>query len=112
MVNYQLLIQKRHNKARHEQTQGKFSLSFVVIDLDKGVFPLNFVCVLPKTWSNTYTGNGTYSKYFPDRITGLLFAKQLLMKAEKEYTDPEIHEEINSRLLKIEHYLKCDIIRT
>ncbi len=61
---------------------------------------MNYVCDLPRTFRNT-----NYSNYFRDPIIGLLLAKELLERAEKEYTDLDIHKEINFRLSKIEHYL-------
>ncbi len=99
MANYRLFIQKRYYDTRGSVSL-RFALFFSVIDLDKGIFPFNFICILPKEFRDTY-----YCKFFPDSIKGLLLAKQLLKEAKKEYVDPDIHKEINFRLGKIEVFL-------
>ncbi len=99
MAHYDLFIQKRFHKDKLGQIR-KFSLFFSVVDLDKGKFPLNYICELPKIFRGT-----KYRELFPDSIRGLLLAKELLERAEKEYTDIAIRREIYSRLYKVERYL-------
>ncbi len=102
MANYGLFIQKRYHKPRRGQIQLKFSLFFALVDLDKGNFPLNFICDLPKDFRNT-----TYDELFPNRITALLLAKELLEKAKQEYFDLDVQKEIKHRLFWIEqHFTK------
>ncbi len=102
MVNYKLFIQKKYYKERGRKNF-RFSLFFSIIDSDRWFFPLNYICILPKLpkeFDRTH-----YGKFFPDSISGLLLAKQLLQKAKKEYSDLDIHKEINFRLSKIETHL-------
>ncbi len=100
MVNYGLIIQKRYRKNSGGLIR-RFSIFFVVIDLDRGDFPFNYICEIPKIFRDT-----NYGQLFPDANSGLLLAKELLESAEKEYTDSAIRKEIYSRLSLIERYLQ------
>ncbi len=86
MVNYGLLIQKRYHRQRWRRSVITFSILFSVVDLDNGLFPFNYICDLPKQFRGS-----NFCKHFREPITGLAIAKGLLEKAEKEYTDPDIH---------------------
>ncbi len=102
MPNYGLFIQKRYHKPRRGAIQTKFSIFFAVVDLDKGVFPYNYVCELPKIFKDT-----NYNELFPNPIIGLLLARELLEKAKEKYTDLDVQKEIKHRLLMIEqHFTK------
>jgi hypothetical protein len=72
--------------------------NFSVIDLDKGLFPDNYVCTFPKTKSG-FSSNSMFAKMFA--ANALSVATELLTKAKKEFSDREIQFEINSRLEKI-----------
>ncbi len=100
MVNYEVLIQKRYHKPRRGQIQTKFSIFFALIDVDRRTWPANYICELPKTFRYT-----NYNELFPDSITNLSLAKELLNKAIEEYTDMDIQREIRIRLSKIENFL-------
>lgn len=100
MTNYKLFVQKRYHKQRRGQIQTEFSIFFALIDLDRGFWPINYVCDLPKEFGNT-----NYNNLFPDPITSLLLAKQLLNKATEEYMDLDVQREIRTRLFKIEQFL-------
>ncbi len=101
MTMYKLLIQKRYHKKRRETSEAKFSLFFAVVDLDKGTFPCNYICDLPKYFKDT-----KYSQFFDQPIIGLLTAKELLEKAKEDYNDLAVRQEIEIRLSKIKQSLE------
>jgi hypothetical protein len=91
MANYKLLVKKRiPRKGRWIKETDKV-LSFSVIDLEKGTFPFNFICILPKTCFN----KSDFSKVFVDPIK---MGVKLLTVAKKEYGDLVIQREIDFRL--------------
>jgi hypothetical protein len=95
MAIYKLLVKKRlPRKGRWIKETDKV-LTFSVIDLEKGTFPFNFICILPKTGFS----KSDFSKVFVDPIK---MAIELLTVAKKEYGDLAIQQEINLRLALIQ----------
>ncbi len=95
MANYKLLVKKRILKNRRWVKETDKVFTFSVIDLEKGTFPFNFICNLPKTCFN----KSDFSKLFVDPIK---MAVELLTVAKKEYDDLAIQQEIDLRLSLIE----------
>ncbi len=102
MATYRLFIQKRHQRRKRGADQATFSLLFTVVDLDRGTFPFNYICDLPKYFRDT-----KYSQFFIEPTTGLLTAKSLLDKAKEEYTDPTIQQEIDARISRIKQSIEA-----
>lgn len=101
MATYKLFIQKRHHRKKRGTCQETFSLFFAVVDLDKGAFPFNYICDLPKYFRDT-----KYSQFFREPVTGLLTAKRLLDKAKQEYNDLAVQQEIDARISRIKQFLE------
>ncbi len=101
MVTYRLFIQKRHQRKKRGTDQATFSLFFAVVDLDRGTFPFNYICDLPKSFRDT-----KYSQFFREPVTGLLTAKRLLDTAKEEYNDWAIQQEIDARISRIKQSLE------
>ncbi len=101
MVTYKLFIQKRRHRRKHVTGQETFSLFFAVVDLDRGTFPFNYICDLPKYFRDT-----KYSQFFSEPVTGLLTAKRLLDKAKEECNDWTIQQEIDVRISRIKQSLE------
>jgi hypothetical protein len=95
VANYKLLVKKRILKNRSWVKETDKVFTFSVIDLEKGTFPFNFICNLPKTCFN----KSDFSKLFVDPIK---MAVELLTVAKKEYDDLAIQQEIDLRLSLIE----------
>ena len=95
VATYKLLIQKRYQGNPPWVKEIHFLLYFSVVDLDKGNFPLNYVCNLPRT-SFTQTH---FSKLFKDPFK---IAVELLTAARKEYRDLDIQQEIDCRIAIIQ----------
>lgn len=100
---YRLSIRKKfHYRGGDWTREEHYSIHFAVVDLDKGAFPNNYVCNLPK-----FFDHNKFSELFKPKTNHILLAKELLKTAKKEYPDPLIQREIDVRLLIIEQYVKC-----
>lgn len=95
MAIYKLLVKKRFPRKGRWIKETDKVLTFSVIDLEKGLFPFNFICILPKTCLS----KSDFSKVFVDPIK---MAVELLTVAKKEYGDLAIQQEINLRLALIQ----------
>jgi hypothetical protein len=95
VANYKLLVKKRILKNRRWVKETDKALIFSVIDLEKGAFPFNFICNLPKTCFY----KSVFSKL---SVNPTKMAEELLTKAKKEYDDLAIQQEIAVRLSLIE----------
>ena len=75
--------------------------NFAVIDLDKAeAYPLNFICKLPMQLSADNKTNNAFAKTFGN--TSCELAQILLQKALKREQDPEVKDEIERRLKRLE----------
>jgi hypothetical protein len=88
---YKLFIQKRVVKNRRWVRESDLRLLFSVIDEDKGHFPFNFVCNLPKTGFE----KADFSKLFPDPLNKAI---EFLTTAKREYGNNNVQNEIDSRI--------------
>jgi hypothetical protein len=69
----------------------------IVVDLDKSKnYPLNFVCILPRTTISLRKHSNIFSRIFGS--DSLNVAKQLLRRALKREKDTEIKKELKQRL--------------
>jgi hypothetical protein len=102
MVKYKLRI-KRENIRKAFKDDSKRPLSFSIIDLERGSYPLNWVCKLPKDVLDMVSSS-SFFELFNDKDS-LHFAKELLREARKDYADQAIIQEIDLRLTKIQEYL-------
>lgn len=101
MARYKLLIKKENiRKGLIDDSKGIFSFS--VVDLQKGNYPFNWVCQLPKDCPGLLR-NSKFSRLFSD-VDSAKFAIQLLTKARREYDDIAIRQEIDSRITRITAY--------
>lgn len=74
---------------------------FAVVDLDKpNGYPLNFVCMLPASFSGKGKANSVFMQIFGDK--SLEQAKALLNRALKRECDSEVKTEIERRLNQLE----------
>jgi hypothetical protein len=100
MAKYKLLIKKENPKKVIDDN--KEQLSFSVVDLQKGVYPFNWVCKLPKDCSGLFR-RSRFSQLFKEEDSAE-FAVKLLTRARRECDDIAIRQEIDSRLSKIRAY--------
>jgi hypothetical protein len=95
MTTYKLSIKKNCPRKSRWRNEDQTIFIFSVIDKDKGSFPNNWVCNLPKAscFRNSY-----FSNLFHD--DPVAFAVELLMLAKQEYLNKDIQREIDLRILK------------
>ena len=93
MAKYRLYITK--TKARTYAKDGSFRFTFSVLDMEKGMYPLAWVCTFPKNYNS-----GFFKSVFASLASNnpLEFAYELLTAALQQHDDIEIRQEINNRL--------------
>lgn len=94
-LTYKLFIQKISRRRRRVNRKAT-CLYFAVIDTEKDVYPLNYICVLPKS----FDGHNHFCRLFKEPIKT---AVKLLTSSKKEYNDFEFKEEIDHRLRLIKN---------
>jgi hypothetical protein len=99
MAKYKLLIKKECCRKAIWVKENRKPFSFSVVDLDKGSFPVNWVCNLPKNKA-CLVNKSDFSKIFTKN--SLKMAIDLLTVARKEYSDLDIQQEIDLRLSMIQ----------
>ena len=97
-MNLRLRVSK--NEEARDYSQGRY-IRFAVIDLDKSKnYPANYVCMLPLQPRANGKVHNVFSELFGE--DSLELAKQLLNKALRTESDPEIKIEIEKRLKLLE----------
>jgi len=102
MPKYRLLI-KWGNTKESLIYERKKPITFSVIDIERGSYPFNWICNLPKD-TTSLCKNSSFSRLFREKDS-ITFAIELLKKARKEYDDQTVRKEIEIRLDKIQKYL-------
>jgi hypothetical protein len=100
MAKYRLLI-KSGNTKKALINESKKSLTFSVIDMDRGSYPFNWICILPKD-ATGLSRNSSFSQLFREKDS-INFAIELLKRARKEYNDQTVRNEIEVRLDRYRH---------
>lgn len=95
MSKYKLLIRKKSARKALWRKENTGTLYFSVVDLEKGIFPSNWVCLFPKE-KKSLVERSIFSKIFSNNP--LKIAVELLTAARKEYSDLDIQQEIDLRL--------------
>jgi hypothetical protein len=97
-MNLRLRVSK--NEEARDYSQGRY-IRFAVVDLDKSKnYPANYVCMLPLQPRANGKVHNVFSELFGN--DSLELAKQLLNKALRTESDPEIKIEIEKRLKLLE----------
>ena len=97
-MNLRLRVSK--NDDARDYSQGRY-IRFAVVDLDKSKnYPANYVCMLPLQPRANGKVHNVFSELFGN--DSLELAKQLLNKALRTESDPEIKIEIEKRLKLLE----------
>lgn len=100
MGKYRLLIQKVEPNTHRVRAKLK-RFYFSILDMDKGLYPNNFICNMPKNTS--YLSKSVFAKCFENQKPEMI-AEKLLLMAKLEYDDEEIQNEIDDRLSDIRHF--------
>ena len=87
-------------------TQQINRIQLVVVDLDKSkLYPLNFICVLPRYFRILEKRSSKFAKLFGEK--SLCMAKKLLVDAWRSEDDPEIKTVIDKRIKDIDSKQEC-----
>jgi hypothetical protein len=97
-------------KEKLNDYSGKNNIRFAVIDLDRSrKYPVNFVCILPKTIKANGRNYTRFERKFGDESLDL--AKKLLKRSLKAENDWQVKEEIRERLELLKPKPQRNIIR-
>jgi hypothetical protein len=100
MENYRLFIQKVVPNAHKVRAKTKH-FYFSILDMDKGLYPNNFICNMPKITANM--SKSVFAQCFENQPLETI-AEKLLLTAKQEYDDEEIQGEIDDRLVDISRF--------